>query len=49
MIIKMDDNAGKYAVHNGVLKELSGETVFELAKITGRAAYEVIRIINGVP
>jgi branched-chain amino acid aminotransferase len=49
MILEMDDNAGNYAVHNGVLKELSDETVFELAKITGRAAYEVIRIINGVP
>jgi branched-chain amino acid aminotransferase len=45
----MDDNAGKYVVHNGTLKEYTDKLGFELAQINSRAAYEVIRIIDGVP
>ncbi len=45
----MDDNAGKYVIHNGAVREYTDKVGCELAQITGRAAYEVIRIINGVP
>ncbi|NLK87031.1 MAG: aminotransferase class IV [Clostridiaceae bacterium] len=45
----MDDNAGKYVVHNGILRECTDKVSCELTQIEGRAAYEVIRIIDGVP
>jgi branched-chain amino acid aminotransferase len=45
----MDDNAGKYVVHNGTLREYTDKVGIELDQIKGRAAYEVIRIIDGVP
>jgi branched-chain amino acid aminotransferase len=45
----MEDNAGRYVVHNGTVKESSDALGFDMGKVSGRAAYEVIRIINGVP
>ncbi len=45
----MEDNAGKYVVYNGMIKEYSDEIGYDLARISGKAAYEVIRIINRVP
>ena len=45
----MEDNAGKYIVHNGVIKEWAEFENIDSQKLSGRAAYEVIRIINGVP
>ncbi len=45
----MDDNAGKYVIHNGTIMEYTDTVSHELSQITGRAAYEVIRVINGVP
>jgi branched-chain amino acid aminotransferase len=44
----MEDNQGKYVIHNGVLKKID-KAGQELTNMPGRAAYEVIRIINGVP
>lgn len=49
MITEMEDNAGKDIVYNGLIKEYSDEMGYDLASISGKAAYEVIRIINGVP
>lgn len=48
-MILMEDNAGRYIVHNGILKDCSEIEAFDMKKMTGKAAYEVIRIINGVP
>lgn len=45
----MEDNAGKYVVHNGVVKEWAELDNIDSQKLTGRAAYEVVRIIDGVP
>lgn len=45
----MEDNAGKCIVHNGVIKEWAEFENIDSQKLSGRAAYEVIRIINGVP
>jgi len=45
----MEDNVGRYIVYNGTLKENSEVTGYDMGKVSGRAAYEVIRIINGVP
>ena len=41
----MEDNAGRYIVHNGILKDCSEIEAFDMKKMTGKAAYEVIRII----
>ncbi len=43
----MEDNAGQYFIHNGLVKNTS-EPVYA-DNTSGRSAYEVIRIINGVP
>ncbi|HOQ06485.1 MAG TPA: aminotransferase class IV [Clostridiales bacterium] len=45
----MEDNAGKYVVHNGIVKESTEISSVDSREISGRAAYEVIRIIDGVP
>lgn len=45
----MEDNAGKYVVHNGIVKESSEVAYIDSKKMSGRAAYEVIRVIDGVP
>ncbi len=45
----MKDNAGRYIVHNCLIKENSDVQGFDVQKISGKAAYEVIRIIDGVP
>lgn len=45
----MEDNAGKYVVHNGIVKESSEVAHIDSKKMSGRAAYEVIRVIDGVP
>lgn len=49
MMPEMDDNAGLYLIHNGTLKEYTDEVGRGIDQITGRAAYEIIRIIDGVP
>lgn len=43
----MKDNSGKYFLLNGIVKNNS-ETI-DIDSASGKAAYEVIRIINGVP
>jgi len=43
----MEDNAGQYFIHNGVVKSAL-EPVYADGT-SGRSAYEVIRIIDGVP
>ncbi|HEX2946474.1 MAG TPA: aminotransferase class IV [Clostridia bacterium] len=43
----MEDNVGQYFIHNGAVKNAS-EPVYADSS-SGRSAYEVIRIINGVP
>jgi len=45
----MEDNVGNFVVHNGRLRESSGTVGYDMEKISGKAAYEVIRVINGVP
>lgn len=45
----MEDNAGRYVIHNGIIKESSEVSYIDSQKMSGRAAYEVIRIIDGVP
>jgi len=47
MMIYMKDNSGKYFLLNGIIKNDS-ETI-SIDSTSGNAAYEVIRIINGVP
>jgi len=48
-MIIMEDNAGKYVVHNGIIRESSEVAYIDSMKMSGRAAYEVIRVIDGVP
>lgn len=43
----MKDNSGKYFLLNGIVRNDS-ETI-DIESTSGKAAYEVIRIINGVP
>lgn len=43
----MDDNSGKYVVLDGIVKDAS-ETI-SVDYTSGRTAYEVLRIIRGVP
>jgi len=43
----MNDNVGKYIILNGMVKDSAEKTDADLA--AGKAAYEVLRIIRGVP
>jgi branched-chain amino acid aminotransferase len=45
----MEDNAGKYVVHNGIVKRCSEIEIINAQTMTGRAVYEVIRVFNGIP
>lgn len=43
----MNDNVGLYTIHNGRIMESNAEVAVDTS--AGKTAYEVIRIINGVP
>jgi len=47
MILYMNDNSGKYVVLDGIVKD-AAEAV-SADSVLGRTAYEVLRIIRGVP
>ncbi len=47
MICYMKDNAGKYFLLSGIVR--NDPQIIDVDSTSGKAAYEVIRIINGVP